>query len=211
MPPLPGGVATATMESSVENNDRLPVTDCQLPTLSLLGRRDNHRLHKGVTDALGCRAGILGDREMHDPAFVGIERPHFLRNSGRPCLLRIEPRHLLQLHILVLAESVTVDDDTIIVAELPAERRGDQVPQRLQSFAAAADVPDVTATAAEGVTAEQACRQAIRRCDNPPRRRAARISPWTPSVGLSRSVAVCGAVGAASRRRYAVGCPSAAR
>ena len=51
-------------------------------------------------------------------------------------------------------------------------------------FAAAADVPDVTATAAEGVTAEQACRQAIRRCDNPPRRRAARTSLSAPFGGL---------------------------
>ena len=59
-------------------------------------------------------------------------------------------------------------------------------------FAAAADVPDVTATAAEGVTAEQACRQAIRRCDNPPRRRAARTSLSAPFGGLHQFRALLG-------------------
>ena len=45
----------------------------------------------------------------------------------------------LQLGVLVAAEAVAVDDDAVVVAELPAERRGDQVLQRLQAFAAAPD------------------------------------------------------------------------
>ena len=45
---------------------------------------------------------------------------------------------------------------------------------------------------AEGVTAEQACRQAIRRCDNPPRRRAARTSLSAPCGGLHRFRALSG-------------------
>ena len=83
--------------------------------------------------------GILGDREVHDAAFVGIERSHLLRHAARSRLLGHEARHLPQLRVLVPAKAVAVDDDPVVVAELLPERGGHDVLQRLQPFAAAAD------------------------------------------------------------------------
>src|SRR5207253_1986446 len=122
--PRPCGVAMATMVSSVANN--------------LLLRGDDDRLHERVADALRRHVRILGDREMHDAPLVRVERPHLLRHAARARLLRDELRHLPQLRVLLLAIAVAVDDDAIVVAELLAERRRDDVLQRLQAFAAAA-------------------------------------------------------------------------
>src|SRR6185436_4307264 len=82
---------------------------------------------------------ILRDREMHDPALVRVEGTHLLRHPARPRLFRDEMRHLPQLGVLVLAEAVAVDDDAVVVAQLLPERRGDDVLERREVLAAAAD------------------------------------------------------------------------
>src|SRR5258708_5264167 len=73
-----------------------------------------------------------------DAPFVRVERAHFLGDPARQRLLGDEARHLPQLGVLVLPEAVAVDDDAIVVAELLAKSRGDNVLQCLQAFAAAA-------------------------------------------------------------------------
>src|SRR4029079_3244625 len=73
---------------------------------------------------------------MDDAALVRVERTHFLRYAARARLLGDESRHLPQLRILVFAEPVAVNHNTVVVAELLAKCGGDDVLQRLQSFTA---------------------------------------------------------------------------
>src|SRR5690349_16881653 len=95
MPPAPGGVAMATMVSSGENT-RHPF----VPSLPLGLRRDDHRLHERVADALRAHRRIFGDGEVHDAPLVGIERTHLLRHPAVARLVGNELRHLAQLGVL---------------------------------------------------------------------------------------------------------------
>src|ERR1700676_4106506 len=63
IPPLPGGVAMATIVSEVENTRAV-----------LLPERDENGLRKRVADALGRRAGNFRDGHMDDAPLVGVER-----------------------------------------------------------------------------------------------------------------------------------------
>ena len=98
---------------------------------------NDDRLHERVADALRADRRIFGDRQVNDAAFVGIERTHLLRRAAALGLFRDEARHLPQLRVLVPAEAVAVDHDALVVAELATERRGHEVLQRLEAFAAA--------------------------------------------------------------------------
>src|SRR5689334_11115753 len=71
MPPRPGGVATATMVSVVENKGPAPARRAA-PLRSSRFRRDDDGLQKRVADALGRDFGILGDGQVHDAPRVRI-------------------------------------------------------------------------------------------------------------------------------------------
>src|SRR5258706_1255176 len=92
--PRPGGVAIATMVSSVANMGggwrSVVTTNHQLLTIF---SGDDHRLHERIADALGRHGRILGDGKVDDAALVRIERAHFLRHAARPRLLGDALRH----------------------------------------------------------------------------------------------------------------------
>ena len=73
--PRPAGVAMATMVSSVAN-----MTDGQVLILD----GDDHGLHERIADAFRGDPGVLSNCKVHDPAFMRIQRPHFLRHPRRP-------------------------------------------------------------------------------------------------------------------------------
>ena len=123
----PSGVAMATMVSSGGSTG----------ALAIYRAGDDDRFQEGVADALGADGGVLGNRQVDDAPFVGVQRPHLLRASVLG-LLGHEQRHLPQLGVLLAAEAVAVDHHAAVVAQLAAERGGHQVLQRLQAFAAAA-------------------------------------------------------------------------
>ena len=138
MPPRPGGVAMATMVSSVEN---MPSTQAMPCT-----RYQATRLAEMITVFMNA-SPMLSELTVGSSAIArctmrrsyGLSGPISCGAPRRSRLLRDELRHLLQLGVLVRAEAVAVDDDAVVVAELSAERGGDDVLQRLQAFAAAAD------------------------------------------------------------------------
>ena len=139
--PRPGGVAIATMVSSVANKH------CGADAER--GRRpdqlDRHRqpgrayfsleMMTVFTNASPMLSEvtprILGDGQVHDAALVRIERAHLLRRAAS-APSRPGTRHLPQLGVLVAAEALAVDDDALVVAELLPERRAHEVLQRLQ-------------------------------------------------------------------------------
>ena len=67
--------------------------------------------HEGIPDALRGDAGVLGDREVHDPPRVGVERPDLLWLPGGPRALGQQPGRLPQLRVLVLPVVEAVDHD----------------------------------------------------------------------------------------------------
>src|SRR5450759_733208 len=88
IPPRPGGVAMATIVSSVENmadsitpDLKVGPTGAQPPASNLgwlfLGNDD--RLQKCIPDALRRHRGILGDGQVDQAARVRIQRADFLR------------------------------------------------------------------------------------------------------------------------------------
>src|SRR3954464_4497545 len=109
MPLRPGGVAIATMASSVANS-----TSDHPPRLLLPLRRNDHGLHEGISDALGGHRRIFGDCEVDNAPLVRIERAHFLRRAVTLCLVRQVLGHLLQLGVLFATIAVAVDDDALI-------------------------------------------------------------------------------------------------
>src|SRR5678815_2498713 len=137
-PPRPAGVAIATMVSSGEN---MPLAVSGHTCPATLDRsapgRDDHGLHERIADAFGTDGGILGDGQMHNATLVRIQRTHFLRRAAAASLLRDEFRHLANLRILVSAETIAVDDDAVVVAQLPAECRRHEMLEGLQAFTAA--------------------------------------------------------------------------
>src|SRR5689334_8717968 len=77
IPPRPGGVATATIVSSVENMFFRGPRPAALPS-----RGNNHRLQIGVADTLGRHVRIFRNREVDEAARVWIQRAHLLRRAG---------------------------------------------------------------------------------------------------------------------------------
>src|SRR3954471_6326520 len=104
-PPRPGGVAIATMVSSVENmGPARPEDPVYLENAGAAGsedpacicradlqvrqsssrsplRADNDRLQKRIPNALRRHFGIFGDGQVYEAPCVRIERPHFLRSA----------------------------------------------------------------------------------------------------------------------------------
>src|SRR5688500_6721954 len=123
MPPRPAAVAMAATVSGVENIGSEPARG--------LLRTDDDRLDRRVPDPPGAGA-FFGDGQMHDAPLVRVERANLL---WRPCaqgLGREEPRHLLQLVVLVATEVLAVVQHAPFLSELPAERRADDVLDGLQ-------------------------------------------------------------------------------
>src|SRR5689334_237591 len=73
IPPRPGGVAIATIVSSVANTGGGPAL---LPG-------DDHGLEERVTHALGRDSVVLGHGEVNEPACVRIERANLLRHAAQ--------------------------------------------------------------------------------------------------------------------------------
>ena len=81
-------------------------------------------------------AGNFGDRQVHDAAFVRIERTELLIEAGLLGLLGKKLRHLPQLDVLALAVVQRIDEDPLFVRQRAAERHVDDVLQRLERLAA---------------------------------------------------------------------------
>src|SRR5687768_6440946 len=133
MPPRPGGVAIATMVSSDANIDRLDRlrrggagnwwNERSAAADRLPAERNDHRLQKGVANALGRHLRVLGNGEMDEPSRVGVERSHLLRRAARLRALHEEPRHLANFRVFRPTVVQAVDDDGAIVFELAPVRR----------------------------------------------------------------------------------------
>src|SRR6187401_2453411 len=95
MPPRPGGVAIATMVSSVANTSPLG------KPLNLAA--DDDRLQKRIAGALGRQRVVFGHGEVHDAPRVRIERTDLLERAVIPDLLHQELRHLAELGVLAFA------------------------------------------------------------------------------------------------------------
>src|SRR5687767_1866120 len=133
IPPRPGGVAIATMVSSVLN-DNLTFGYGPVTRAVLSPRRDDDRLQKRVADALRRHRRIFGDRQVDETPRVRIERTHFLR-AGRLRLLHHETRHLAQFRILALPVIEAVHDERTVVVQVSPKRGVDDLLQRVQRFA----------------------------------------------------------------------------
>src|SRR5262245_2781546 len=136
-PARPGGVAIATMVSSVEN-----MRECGRARTArrlLLGGAggDDDLLHRAVTLTLRRSVSVLRDFHVDDAARVGVERAEFLRRARAAGAFDQEARHLFEFEILAAAEAEAVDHDALRI-EVAAERGVDDVLERVETFTLAA-------------------------------------------------------------------------